>query len=301
MIECVPNFSDGRRPEVIEAIVAAIKAVPEVLVLAYESDADHNRLVVTFVGTCESVAEGAFRGIEAAARLIDMDEQQGQHPRIGAADVVPFVPLRGATLEDCVAIARRLGQRVGDELGIPVYLYEAAAVIPERQNLAEVRRGEYEGLKTAISQPDRNPDFGPAVMGKAGAVAIGARMPLVAYNVYLTTNDVEIARHIAKAVRYSSGGLRYVKALGMLVNGQAQVSMNLTDFAQTPIHRVVEMIRREAERYGVRIQRSELIGLVPQQALFDTAQWYLQLDGFTAEQVLEVRLAAAMESGQSHE
>lgn len=290
IVECVPNFSEGRRSQVIRQIVEAMQAVSGVLVLDVQSDADHNRTVVTMVGPPEPVEEAAFAGIARAAQLINMDEHRGEHPRIGAADVVPFVPVRGVTIEDCVQLARRLGRRVGEELGIPVYLYEAAATRPERVNLANVRRGEYEGLKEEIeTNPDRTPDFGPASLPTAGATAIGARPFLIAFNVYLNTDDVAVARRIARAMRHSSGGLRYVKALGLLVEGQAQVSMNLTDFTRTPIHRVVEMIRREAARYGVMITRSELVGLVPQQALLDAAAWHLQLD-LDPQQVLENRL-----------
>ena len=292
IVECVPNFSEGRRKEVIDQIVEAIAAVPGAHVLDVQSDADHNRTVVTFAGEPEAVEEAAFRGIEKAAELIDMDLHQGEHPRLGAADVVPFVPVKGVTMEDCVALARRLGERVGRELGIPVYLYEKAATRPERRNLAEVRRGEYEGIKAEIAtKPEREPDFGPRRVGKAGATAIGARSPLVAFNVYLGTDDVEVAQAIARAVRHSSGGLRYVKALGLLVKGQAQVSMNLTDYRRTPVHRVVEMIRREAERYGVSVVESELIGLIPNEALVEAAKFYLQLGDFSSQQVLENRLA----------
>lgn len=292
IVECVPNFSEGQRKEVIDQIAEAIATVPHVHVLDVQSDADHNRTVVTFAGKPEAVEEAAFRGIEKAAELIDMNVHRGEHPRIGAADVVPFVPIKGVTMEDCVAIARRLGERVGRELGIPVYLYEKAATRPERRNLADVRRGEYEGIKAEIAtRPERAPDFGPRHVGKAGAVAIGARAPLIAFNVYLGTADVEIAKAIARAVRHSSGGLRYVKALGLLVKGQAQVSMNLTDYRQTPVHRVVEMIRREAERYGVSVVESELIGLIPNEALAEAATFYLQLGDFSSHQILENRLA----------
>ncbi len=298
LVECVPNFSEGRRREVIEAIVRAITEVERVWVLDVESDEDHNRSVVTFVGEPEAVEEAAFRAIRKAAELIDMDQHRGQHPRIGATDVVPFVPLKGVTMEDCVAMARRLGERVGKELGIPVYLYGEAATRPERQDLAYIRRGEYEGLKEAIAtDPDRAPDFGPAVLGKAGATAIGARPPLIAFNVYLSTDDVRIAREIAKAVRHSSGGLRYVKALGLLVRGKAQVSMNLTDYRQTPIPRVMEMIRREAARYGVAVVSSEVVGLIPEDALLDTAIYYLQLEGFSKEQILEKKLEKIRHGG----
>ncbi len=298
LVECVPNFSEGRRPEVIQAIVEAIAKADAVRVLDTSSDHDHNRTVVTFVGTPEAVENGAFAGIRTAAALIDLDVHRGEHPRIGATDVVPFIPIRDVKMEDCVAIARRLGKRVGDELGIPVYLYEAAASRPDRENLENIRRGEYEGLKESIhSDPARMPDFGPATVGKAGATVIGARPPLIAYNVYLTTGDAEIARKIAKAIRHSSGGLHYVKALGLLVEGRAQVSMNLTDYTRTPIHRAVEMIRREAERYGVGVAFSELVGLAPEDAMIDTARWYLQLDMFQPDQLLERRLQSVPEPG----
>ncbi|NLE75273.1 MAG: glutamate formimidoyltransferase, partial [Chloroflexi bacterium] len=256
-----------------------------------EADADHNRAVMTFVGEPEAVLEGAFQSVARAAALIDLNSHQGSHPRLGAADVVPLVPIQGISMDECVALARRLGQRVGDELGLPVYLYEEAATRPERRNLADVRRGEYEALRDAIGQdPARQPDFGPARLGPAGAVIIGARPALIAFNVYLNTDQVEVARAIAKAVRHSSGGLRYVKALGLLVDGQAQVSMNLTDYRQTPVARVVETVRREAQRYGAAITRSEVVGLLPAEALYDAAAYYLQLAGFTPAQVLETRL-----------
>jgi glutamate formiminotransferase len=291
IVECVPNFSEGRRQEVIDQIVAAMARVPGVEVLDTQSDLDHNRSVVTVVGEPEAVVEAAFQGVAQAALLIDMNHHRGGHPRMGAADVVPFVPVRAITLDECAALARQLGERVGTELGIPVYLYEAAASRPDRTNLADVRRGEYEGLQQEIgTNPQRAPDYGPASMGKAGATAIGARPPLIAFNVYLNTGDVAPARAIARAVRYSTGGLRFVKALGLLVDGQAQVSMNLTDYRATPIHRVLEMIRNEAAHYGLSVVRCEVIGLLPAQALYDTAQFYLQLHGFSPDQVLETRL-----------
>ena len=291
IVECIPNFSEGRRPEVVAEIVGAIAAVAGVKVLDHSLDADHNRSVVTFIAPPETVGEAAFAGIAAAARLIDLTRHSGAHPRIGAADVCPFVPLKEVTMADCVAIARAVGERVGRELHIPVYLYEAAATRPERENLANVRQGEYEGLRQVIAaDPNRAPDFGPAELGPAGATAIGARGPLIAFNVYLTTSDVEIARKIAAAIRHSSGGLRFVKAMGLLVKGKAQVSLNLTDFTRTPIFRVTELIRREAARYGAGIESSELIGLIPQQALIEAAAWYLQLEGFEPDQVLENRV-----------
>jgi glutamate formiminotransferase len=291
LVECIPNFSEGRRTEVIDAIANAIEAVPGVLLLDRSSDRDHNRSVMTFVGSPEAVCEAAFYAITKAAELINLEDHQGQHPRIGATDVVPFVPLKNITIEKCVGLARILGLRVGQELNIPVYLYEAAATYPDRTNLENIRRGNYEGLKSAIqTDPARLPDFGPAQLGPAGATVIGARAPLIAFNVYLTTDDVEIARKIAVTVRHSSGGLRFVKALGLLVNGRAQVSMNLTDFTQTPVAQVMEMIRREAARYGTAVHHSELVGMIPQMALIDAARWYLQLDQFSLDQILETRL-----------
>lgn len=292
LVECVPNFSEGRRPEVLDRLAAVFRGHPELRLLDIESDPAHNRSVFTLVGPPDPMVEAMFEAIKTAAALIDMEQHRGAHPRIGATDVVPFIPLRAMEMADCVALARQLGQRVGEELQIPVYLYEAAATRPDRVNLADIRRGEYEGLKAEIAtNPDRRPDFGPARLGSAGATVIGARTFLIAFNVYLTTSDVEIARKIAKTIRGSAGGLRYVKALGLSVNGKAQVSMNLTDFEKTPIHVAVELIRREAQRYGVAIESSELIGLVPQQALLDAAAWYLQLDNFRPDMVLENRLA----------
>lgn len=291
LVECIPNFSEARRPEVVDAIKQAILSQPGVNVLDRHSDMDHNRTVITFVGAPQAVEEAAFRAIARSAELIDLNQHRGEHPRIGATDVVPFVPISEVTMQDCVAMARRLGQRVGDELKIPVYLYEEAATRPERQNLENIRHGEYEGLKEEIAiNPDRLPDFGPAQVGPAGATVIGARQPLIAFNVYLTSEDVQIAQKIARAVRNSSGGLRYVKALGMFVEGRAQVSMNLTNFHQTPIARVVELVRREAERYGTTIHHTELVGLVPQEALVQAAQWYLQMDAFQPDQILESHL-----------
>jgi glutamate formiminotransferase len=293
IVECVPNFSEGRRLEVIDQIVAAIESVEDVKVLDRSSDPDHNRTVITFVGSPAMVGDGAFAAIARAAELIDMDQQRGEHPRMGATDVVPFVPIAGVTMDDCVAIARQLGARVGEELGIPVYLYEAAATRPDRVNLGEIRpkSHQYEQKKADVGRDDKwTPDFGPARVGKAGVTAIGARAPLIAYNIYLTTGDVDIAEKIAKAVRHSNGGLRFVKARGFLVEGKAQVSMNLTDFTQTPVYRVVEMIRREAARYGVAIESSELVGMIPQRALIDAAVWYLQLDNFEPRLVIENRL-----------
>ena len=291
LVECIPNFSEARRPEVVEAILAAIGSVEGVNILDQHSDMDHNRTVVTYVGAPSAVEEAAFQAIAKAAELINLDNHQGEHPRIGATDVVPFVPISGVSMAECVEMARRLGKRVGESLKIPVYLYEEAATRPERVNLEDIRRGQYELLKEEIeTNPAREPDFGPSRVTGAGATVIGARQPLIAFNVYLTTSDVAIANKIARAIRHSSGGLRYVKSMGVLVEGKAQVSMNLTNFRKTTMARVVEMIRREAARYGVQVHHSELVGLVPNEALVEAAVWYMQMDQFESDQVLETRL-----------
>ena len=291
LVECIPNFSEARRPEVVDKIIASITSEDGVRLLDRSSDLDHNRTVLTFAGPPAAVEEAAFLAIETASELIDLNRHTGQHPRIGATDVVPFVPISGTTMEECVAMAKRLGERVGRELQIPVYLYESAATRPERMNLENIRKGQYEGLKSEIeTDPDRSPDYGPTKLGTAGATVIGARNPLIAFNVYLTTTEVDIAKKIAKAIRQSSGGLRYVKALGLSVDGRAQVSMNLTNFRETPLGRVVEMIRREAQRFGVGIHHSELVGLIPQDALVEAAVWYTQLDQFSPDQILESRI-----------
>jgi glutamate formiminotransferase/formiminotetrahydrofolate cyclodeaminase len=251
------------------------------------------------VGQPAPVEEAAFRSIKRASELINLDEHTGAHPRIGATDVVPFVPITDIKMSDCIEIAQRLGKRVGEELQIPVYLYEEAATRPDRQNLENIRKGQYEGLKEEIvTNKDRTPDFGPALLGTAGATVIGARAPLIAFNIYLTTNDLAIAQKIAKALRNSSGGFHYVKAMGVLVDGRAQVSMNLTNFHQTPLARVVETVRREAIRYGVGIHHSELVGLIPQEALVDAAIWYTQMDNFKPSQILENRLFEVFQSTQ---
>ncbi len=297
LVECVPNFSEGRRTEVIDAIVAAMKAVPDVAVLDVEADADHNRSVVTLVGPPAAVQEAAFQGICQAAELIDLNVHRGAHPRLGATDVVPFIPISGVLMNECIALAQDLGRRVGEELGIPVYLYERAATRPDRVNLEDIRRGEYELLKQEIgTNPDRAPDFGPAHVGPAGATVIGARPYLIAFNAYLNTDDLSIAQKIARALRHSSGGYRYVKAMGVMVAGQAQVSMNLTNFRFSPVHRVLETLRREAARYGTTVTHTELVGLIPQQALVEAAQWHLQLDIFDSDQILENKLAALNET-----
>jgi len=293
LVECVPNFSEGRDAAKVEAIIAAMK-VDGVYLLDKEMDADHNRCVITLVGDRDAVAEAAIRGVGKAAELIDLTGHQGAHPRIGAADVVPFIPIEGVTLEDCVAIARHVGAEIWKRYRVPIYLYEAAATRPERQNLENIRRGQFEGLRTEVAtNPERRPDFGEAALHEtAGATVVGARTPLIAYNVYLNTSDVEIAKKIGKAVRFSSGGLRYVKGMGVLVRGMAQVSMNLTDFEQTPIARVFEFVKREAARYGVMPVSSEIVGLIPKKALEAAAEWFLQVENFDSSLILENRLAA---------
>ena len=299
LVECVPNFSEGRDAAKVDAIVAALCSVPGVALLDREMDADHNRCVITIVGPRDAVAEAALRGVGKAAELIDLTRHQGAHPRIGAADVVPFVPIEGVTLEDCVAIARAVGEQIWKRFGIPVYLYEEAATRPERQNLENIRRGQFEGLREEIAaHADRAPDFGePRLHPTAGATVVGARKFLIAYNVNLNTPDVQVAKQVAKAVRFSSGGLRYVKAMGVDLKARklAQVSMNLTDFERTPIFRAFEAVKCEAARYGASIVGSEIVGLVPKRALEDTADFYLQLENFDPHhQILENRLAAVL-------
>ncbi len=295
LIECVPNFSEGRDQAKVDAILEAMK-MDGVYLLDREMDADHNRCVITLVGDPANVAEAAIRGVGKAAELIDLTKHTGAHPRMGAADVIPFIPIEGVTLEDCVAIARRVGEEIWKRYKIPVYLYESAAQRPERQNLENIRRGQFEGLREEVrTNPARLPDFGDAELHlTAGATVVGARKFLVAYNVYLNTPDVEIAKKIGKAVRFSNGGLRYVKGMGVAVRGLAQVSMNLTDTDQTPIARVFEYVKREAARYGVLPLSSEIVGLIPKKALEDAAEWFLQVENFDSSSILENRLAAVM-------
>ena len=295
LVECVPNFSEGRDKAKVDAILDAMK-MDGVYLLDREMDADHNRCVITLVGEREPIQEAAIRGVGKAAELIDLTVHQGAHPRMGAADVVPFIPIDGVTIEDCVAMARHVGEQIWKRHQIPVYLYESAAVTPERQNLENIRRGQFEGIRADIAtNPARKPDFGePRVHPTAGATVVGARKFLVAYNVFLNTPDVDVAKKIAKAVRFSSGGMRFVKGNGFLVRGMAQVSMNLTDFEQTPIHRVFEMVKREAERYGVIPVSSEIVGLIPKKALEAAAEWFLQVENFDSSLILENRLAAVM-------
>lgn len=302
LVECVPNFSEGRDAAVIAAITSAIAAVEGVAVLDSSSDTSHNRSVVTFVAPVDRAVDAAFAGMKEATARIDLTKQKGEHPRIGATDVVPFVPLEGTTMEDCVLLARTLGERVAKELGIPVYLYERAATRPERVNLADVRRGEFEGLRDEIlTNPSRAPDFGePRVHPTAGATAIGARPFLVAFNVYLgPAGNMQVARDVARAVRFSTGGLRYVKALALEVDGQAQVSMNLVDLEGTPLHRAYETVRMEAEAHGVSPTWSEIVGLVPERALYDAAARHVQLRGFTPAMVLDRRVREAVAGGET--
>ncbi len=295
LVECVPNFSEGRDPAKVDAIIEAMK-IPGVYLLDREMDADHNRCVITLVGEREAIQEAAIRGVGKASELIDLTKHQGAHPRMGAADVIPFIPIDGVTIEDCVAMARHVGAEIAKRFQIPVYLYEAAATTPERQNLENIRRGQFEGIRDDIAtNPARKPDFGePRVHPTAGATVVGARKFLIAYNVFLNTPDVGIAKKIAKAVRFSTGGLRFVKGAGFLVRGMAQVSMNLTDFEQTPIHRVFEYVKREAQRYGVIPVSSEIVGLIPKRALEQAAEWFLQVENFDSSLILENRLTAVM-------
>lgn len=302
LVECVPNFSEGRRPEVIAAIRDAIAAVEGVSVLDVSSDTSHNRSVITFVAPVEKAVDAALAGIRVAAERIDLCKHTGEHPRIGATDVVPFIPLEGSTMEDCIALARQLGERVGRELKIPVYLYERAATTPARENLADVRRGEFEGLREELGKnAARNPDFGPSqIHPTCGAIAIGARPFLVAYNVYLgPASNLQIAKNVAKAVRGSSGGFKYVKGLGLEVDGQAQVSMNLVDTEKTPLHMAFDFVKMRAEAEGAKVTWSEIVGLVPERVLFDAAASHLQLRQFTPKQVLERRVREITSGGES--
>ncbi|HWB95433.1 MAG TPA: glutamate formimidoyltransferase, partial [Bryobacteraceae bacterium] len=301
IVECVPNFSEGRDAAKVRVIVEAIGSVEGVAVLGFELDQDHNRSVVTFAGPAERIGEAALRGVERAVALIDLREHQGVHPRIGAADVVPFVPVEGVSLEDCAAIARETGRQIWERLGVPVYLYEAAACLPERVRLENIRRGQFEGLREEVREnAERRPDFGePELHPTAGATVVGARKFLLAYNINLQTPDVGIARRIARTIRMSSGGLPCVKAMGVLLASRnlAQVSMNLTDFEQTSLYRVFEAVRAEAARDGVEIAGSEIIGFVPRRALEQTAAEYLRVENFHPRVILENRLAEARMGG----
>jgi glutamate formiminotransferase len=305
LIECVANFSEGRDPQKVDAIAAAIQSVAQVVLLDRELDADHNRSVLTFVGPPEAVAEAALRAVGKAVELIDLNRHTGVHPRIGAADVVPFVPIAGVTLEDCVRIAEHVGEEIWRRYQVPVYFYEAAARQPDRTNLENIRRGQFEGLREEVrTNPARRPDVGgPDLHPTAGATVVGARKFLIAYNIVLDTPNVDIAKQIAKAIRFSSGGFRYVKAMGVPLASRnlVQVSMNLTDFEQTPMHRVFEAVRTEAQRYGVEVAGSEIVGLIPRKALEMAADFYLRCENLQPQAILENRLAEATESGGLNE
>lgn len=296
LIECVPNYSEGRRPEVLDAICTAITSVEGVVLLDKEMDGDHNRAVVTFVCHPNLAVEAAFRGYQKAAELIDMSTHTGEHPRMGACDVCPFIPISETSIEEAIELANKLGKRVGEELSIPVYLYEDARTKASRKNLAKVRQGEYEGIRDSIeTDKSRAPDYGPSKMNlKAGATAIGVRFPLVAFNVYLDTNKKWIADKIADAIRSLKGGYRFVKALGFEIKerDQVQISMNLVNYTKTPVFRVFETIKSEAARYGVNVTSSEVIGLIPNDALIDVSDFYLRLENFSKEQVLEEKLSS---------
>jgi len=293
LIECVPNFSEGRRTEVIDAIAAAITSV-DVYLLDYSADPDHNRCVFTFAGEPTSVAQAMFRGAEVAINQIDLTAHVGVHPRIGVVDVVPFVPLRNVTMTECVELARAFGAQAAQAFKIPVYAYGYAALRPERENLAYIRRGGLEYLRAMIaSDPDKMPDWGPPVIGKAGAMVVGARGPLIAYNVFLSTDDVAIAKAIASNIRESGGGLKYVRALGLLVRGRAQVSMNIIDYRQTPLDLILQTLEDEARKYGVELAEGELIGLIPQAALNGAAISLLRLPETSRDPILETRIGAA--------
>lgn len=302
LVECVPNFSDGREPAKLDAIVAAIREVTGAYVLDRTSDADHNRSVLTLAGEPEAVRQAAVRAVGKASELIDLTHQTGAHPRIGATDVVPFIPIEGVTLDDCVALAKQAAREIWERYRIPVYLYEAAAQRPERTNLENIRRGQFEGLREEVLRnPDRAPDIGEARLHPtAGATVVGARKFLIAYNINLDTPDVSIAKAIARKIRYSSGGLLCVKAMGVDLRARnlAQVSMNLTDFETTPVHRVFEEVKREAEKHGAGIVGSEIIGLIPRRAIEMTADYFLKIENFSPKLVLENRLEESLREAE---
>lgn len=293
-IECVPNISEGRRPDVISALADSLRAVAGMRVLDVQSDATHNRSVFTLAGTAEGLAAGIPKLFEGAIAAIDLRTHKGEHPRMGAVDVVPFIPIEGVTMAECVTLAKAVAADVAQRFALPMYLYEDASANPARKNLEDIRRGEFEGLAARMALPAWAPDFGPAAPhASAGATVIGARMPLIAYNINLATDRLDVAKKIAAAVRMSSGGLRFVKAMGIPLEdrGIVQVSMNLTNYEKTPMYRVFDLVKREAERYGVQVLESEVVGLVPAAALTQTAEYFLRLEGFSANQILEKKLA----------
>lgn len=290
IVECVPNFSEGCNQEVIDAITAEVKKVQGVTLLNVQSDASHNRTVVTFIGEPAAVKQAAFASCAKATELIDMEKHHGEHPRIGATDVIPFIPVSEVTIEECVELANELAQEIAEKLGVPVYMYEAAAKKPERTKLPDVRKGQYEGLKVDIAKPERHPDYGPNHMhATAGATVVGARQFLIAYNINLSTSDVTIAKKIATAIREAKGGYKYCRAMGIMIEerNMAQVTINMVNYEGTPLHRVFETVKSEAARYGVNVIGSEIVGLLPMQALIDTAAFYLRLEDFDRKQVME--------------
>jgi glutamate formiminotransferase / 5-formyltetrahydrofolate cyclo-ligase len=293
IIESIPNVSEGRRPEIVERLAGVIGGTPGVRLLDYSSDTAHNRSVFTLAGDAPSLKAATLALFEPAVASIDLRQHRGEHPRLGAVDVVPFVPIEGVTMTDCVTLAMDVAATVAERFRVPIYLYEEASTNPVRKNLEDIRRGEFEGLAQKMVQPGWAPDFGPPVPHpSAGASVIGARMPLIAYNINLQTDRLEVAKKIAAAIRHSSGGLRYVKAMGIALEdrGIVQVSMNLTNYEKTPIFRVFDLVQREAARYGVSVLESEIVGLVPSAALVSSAEYYLQLERFGPQQVLENKL-----------
>jgi glutamate formiminotransferase len=293
IIECVPNFSEGRNSEKIEIIVNSFRGKEGVKLLDYQSDMDHNRMVVTVVGEPVPLKAALIEALGSAIEVIDMTKHKGQHPRMGAIDVVPFIPVKNVSMKEAVDISRKVAKEVSEKYNLPVFLYEESAGRPERRNLADIRKGQFEAMADKIKQPEWKPDFGPAkIHPTAGVTAVGARMPLVAFNVNLDTNDLAIANNIAKKVRYISGGLPYCKGLGVELKerGIVQVSMNMTDYTKTALYRSFELIKKEAKKYGVNVAGSEIIGLVPMEALMDTAVYYLGIENFSMEQVLEARI-----------
>lgn len=293
IMECVPNFSEGRDLQKIDKIISPFRAKEGVKLLDYSNDEDHNRLVVTVVGEPAALKSAVIEAIGIAVELIDLTRHKGQHPRMGAVDVIPFIPIRGCTMDDAIALSREVGKEAAERYNLPVFLYEKSATSPHRENLAAVRKGEFEGMAEKIKQPEWAPDFGPFERhATAGTVAIGARMPLVAYNVNLATDKLEIASDIAKKIRFIGGGLRYCKAMGVELTdrGIVQVSINMTDYTKTALYRAFELVRIEARRYGVAVVGSEIVGLVPMEALIDTASYYLGLENFSMQQILESRI-----------
>lgn len=293
VVECVPNFSEGKDLDKIEKIVAPFKNKEDVKLVNYEADKDYNRVVVTVMGEPNAVKDSVVKACKIASELIDLNKHKGQHSRMGATDVVPFIPIKNMTMEETIELAKEAGKEINESTSIPVFLYENAASNEERKNLANVRRGQFEGMEEKLKDPNWKPDFGEAKIHKtAGATAVGARMPLVAYNINLDTSNKEIANKIAKAIRHSSGGFRYIKAGGIEIPEKniTQVTMNITDYTKTPIYRVFETVKMEARRYGVNVLGSEIIGLVPMEALVNTAEYYLGLEDFSMDKVIETNL-----------